>query len=248
MDRGTTFVALGGGVIGDMTGFAASCYQRGVYFVQVRRAQPLTLSTGPGRARRCRAPASSAGDGRGQGDGARCRGSPPGCPRTTQHANTRIMMAVPARSFTLGLLWNCAPLTAGPHHCHVPSGLLGGRQDRREPPQGQEHDWRLLPAPGQAMGAAQLAGRCREQGRRCIRGCDGLGQQQGNIGPAVDQGVQSAGAEETAGATRIALCAAGRNSCTVAELQGCLPCPAHGFVKFTFSASFKYQVLRLARS
>jgi len=35
MDRGTTFVALGGGVIGDMTGFAASCYQRGVYFVQV---------------------------------------------------------------------------------------------------------------------------------------------------------------------------------------------------------------------
>jgi hypothetical protein len=37
MDRGTTFVALGGGVIGDMTGFAASCYQRGVYFVQVRR-------------------------------------------------------------------------------------------------------------------------------------------------------------------------------------------------------------------
>lgn len=71
MDRGTTFVALGGGVIGDMTGFAASCYQRGVYFVQVRRAQPLlTLSTGPGRARRCRAPASNAGDGRGQGNGA----------------------------------------------------------------------------------------------------------------------------------------------------------------------------------
>lgn len=35
MDRGTTFVALGGGVIGDMTGFAAACYQRGVHFVQV---------------------------------------------------------------------------------------------------------------------------------------------------------------------------------------------------------------------
>ena len=35
MDRGTTFLALGGGVIGDMTGFAAACYQRGVYFVQV---------------------------------------------------------------------------------------------------------------------------------------------------------------------------------------------------------------------
>lgn len=35
MDRKTTFVALGGGVIGDMTGFAAASYQRGVHFVQV---------------------------------------------------------------------------------------------------------------------------------------------------------------------------------------------------------------------
>jgi 3-dehydroquinate synthase len=35
MDRGTTFLALGGGVIGDMTGFAAACYQRGVNFIQV---------------------------------------------------------------------------------------------------------------------------------------------------------------------------------------------------------------------
>ena len=35
MDRGTTFLALGGGVVGDMTGFAAACYQRGVNFVQV---------------------------------------------------------------------------------------------------------------------------------------------------------------------------------------------------------------------
>ncbi|MCA0899811.1 MULTISPECIES: 3-dehydroquinate synthase [Microbulbifer] len=38
-DRGTTIVALGGGVIGDMSGFAAACYQRGVDFVQV----PTTL-------------------------------------------------------------------------------------------------------------------------------------------------------------------------------------------------------------
>lgn len=38
-DRGTTLIALGGGVVGDMTGFAAACYQRGVRFVQV----PTTL-------------------------------------------------------------------------------------------------------------------------------------------------------------------------------------------------------------
>ncbi len=38
-DRKTTLIALGGGVIGDMTGFAAACYQRGVHFIQV----PTTL-------------------------------------------------------------------------------------------------------------------------------------------------------------------------------------------------------------
>ncbi|MFT7234903.1 MAG: 3-dehydroquinate synthase [Methylophagaceae bacterium] len=37
--RQVTLVALGGGVIGDMTGFAAACYQRGVPFIQV----PTTL-------------------------------------------------------------------------------------------------------------------------------------------------------------------------------------------------------------
>ena len=35
LDRSTTFVALGGGVVGDMTGFAAASYQRGVHFLQV---------------------------------------------------------------------------------------------------------------------------------------------------------------------------------------------------------------------
>lgn len=35
LDRTATFVALGGGVIGDMVGFAAAIYQRGVKFVQV---------------------------------------------------------------------------------------------------------------------------------------------------------------------------------------------------------------------
>jgi len=34
-DRKTVLFALGGGVIGDMTGFAAACYMRGVPFVQV---------------------------------------------------------------------------------------------------------------------------------------------------------------------------------------------------------------------
>ncbi|GAA3914411.1 3-dehydroquinate synthase [Gibbsiella dentisursi] len=33
--RDTTLVALGGGVIGDLAGFAAACYQRGVRFIQV---------------------------------------------------------------------------------------------------------------------------------------------------------------------------------------------------------------------
>ncbi|EMP53891.1 3-dehydroquinate synthase [Marinobacter santoriniensis NKSG1] len=37
--RKTTLVALGGGVVGDMTGFAAACYQRGVSFIQI----PTTL-------------------------------------------------------------------------------------------------------------------------------------------------------------------------------------------------------------
>lgn len=37
--RDTTLIALGGGVIGDMTGFAAACYQRGVRFIQM----PTTL-------------------------------------------------------------------------------------------------------------------------------------------------------------------------------------------------------------
>ena len=38
-NRSTTLIALGGGVVGDITGFAASCYQRGVDFIQV----PTTL-------------------------------------------------------------------------------------------------------------------------------------------------------------------------------------------------------------
>jgi 3-dehydroquinate synthase len=37
--RDTTVIALGGGVVGDITGFAAACYMRGVAFIQV----PTTL-------------------------------------------------------------------------------------------------------------------------------------------------------------------------------------------------------------
>eukprot|EP00181_Compsopogon_caeruleus_P004155 CAMPEP_0184688760 /NCGR_PEP_ID=MMETSP0312-20130426/30274_1 /TAXON_ID=31354 /ORGANISM="Compsopogon coeruleus, Strain SAG 36.94" /LENGTH=446 /DNA_ID=CAMNT_0027146025 /DNA_START=18 /DNA_END=1358 /DNA_ORIENTATION=- len=39
LDRKSTLVALGGGVIGDITGFAAACFVRGVPFIQV----PTTL-------------------------------------------------------------------------------------------------------------------------------------------------------------------------------------------------------------
>ena len=38
-DRSVTLIALGGGVVGDMTGFAAASYQRGVNFIQI----PTTL-------------------------------------------------------------------------------------------------------------------------------------------------------------------------------------------------------------
>lgn len=37
--RDTTIIALGGGVVGDITGFAAACYQRGIDFIQI----PTTL-------------------------------------------------------------------------------------------------------------------------------------------------------------------------------------------------------------
>lgn len=39
MERKSTLIALGGGVVGDMAGFAAACYQRGMPFIQV----PTTL-------------------------------------------------------------------------------------------------------------------------------------------------------------------------------------------------------------
>lgn len=38
-ERSCTLIALGGGVVGDITGFAAACYQRGVSYIQI----PTTL-------------------------------------------------------------------------------------------------------------------------------------------------------------------------------------------------------------
>jgi 3-dehydroquinate synthase len=38
-ERSTTLIALGGGVVGDITGFAAACFQRGMPFIQI----PTTL-------------------------------------------------------------------------------------------------------------------------------------------------------------------------------------------------------------
>ncbi|MCL1861603.1 MAG: iron-containing alcohol dehydrogenase, partial [Proteobacteria bacterium] len=38
-ERSTTLIALGGGVVGDMGGFAAACWQRGMPFIQI----PTTL-------------------------------------------------------------------------------------------------------------------------------------------------------------------------------------------------------------
>src|SRR5574344_2419186 len=35
LDRGDCAVALGGGVTGDLTGFAAGCYMRGISYVQI---------------------------------------------------------------------------------------------------------------------------------------------------------------------------------------------------------------------
>ncbi|MGB9429691.1 MAG: 3-dehydroquinate synthase [Gammaproteobacteria bacterium] len=39
LGRDATLIALGGGVVGDLTGFAAACYQRGISYIQV----PTTL-------------------------------------------------------------------------------------------------------------------------------------------------------------------------------------------------------------
>ncbi|DBA92113.1 TPA: hypothetical protein ACH3X1_015839 [Trebouxia sp. C0004] len=48
LDRNSTFVALGGGVIGDMCGFAASAYQRGVHFIQVPTTVMATVDSSVG--------------------------------------------------------------------------------------------------------------------------------------------------------------------------------------------------------
>ncbi|KAL3157215.1 hypothetical protein ABBQ38_001452 [Trebouxia sp. C0009 RCD-2024] len=48
LDRNSTFIALGGGVIGDMCGFAAAAYQRGVHFIQVPTTVMATVDSSVG--------------------------------------------------------------------------------------------------------------------------------------------------------------------------------------------------------
>ena len=64
MSRSDCLIALGGGVTGDLTGFAAATYQRGIAYVQVhprwRQAPPRRFQRGSsGRCNRC--PRSSPG-------------------------------------------------------------------------------------------------------------------------------------------------------------------------------------------
>ena len=64
----TTLVALGGGVIGDLTGFAAASYQRGVRFIQVHHFRHGDVGAGACRLRRhpsCRRRSASYHDRRG---------------------------------------------------------------------------------------------------------------------------------------------------------------------------------------
>lgn len=48
LNRNCTFVALGGGVIGDMTGYAAASYQRGVNFIQIPTTVMATVDSSVG--------------------------------------------------------------------------------------------------------------------------------------------------------------------------------------------------------
>ena len=50
-DRGCTLIALGGGVVGDITGFAAASYQRGVSFIQIPTRISSFLKSGDYRSK-----------------------------------------------------------------------------------------------------------------------------------------------------------------------------------------------------
>lgn len=183
LDRNTTFIALGGGVIGDMTGFAAAAYQRGVHFIQVPTTVMSQASRGHVLWGRLLCTACC---------GAACCGTARGCllwdclqwdclqwgclqwggmlvglpavgqaralqrvlgpadvllahPRWTDSSVGDKTGVSPPLSWDVvassgidflncQLAWPCA------------GRLVCGRQDRREPPAGQEHDWRVLPA------------------------------------------------------------------------------------------------------
>jgi 3-dehydroquinate synthetase len=55
-ERSSTLLALGGGVIGDITGFAAAIYQRGIPFVQMPTSLVAQVDSSVGGKTGCRSP------------------------------------------------------------------------------------------------------------------------------------------------------------------------------------------------
>ena len=76
-DRQTTLIALGGGVVGDITGFAASIYQRGVHYIQIPTTLLAQVDSSVGGKTGVNHPLGK------NMIGAFCQPQPTGCPRST---------------------------------------------------------------------------------------------------------------------------------------------------------------------